>query len=105
MESATRAFYARSDLDLILSSPASAAQVHCVRIAAMAVSISLMGLFLAARFINVLALLGGARWLAAYAVVSAMGLRQPPWAWLQPLRCFASLARAERGSSRRSSQP
>jgi ABC-2 type transport system permease protein len=73
MESATRAFYARSDLDLILSSPASAAQVHCVRIAAMAVSISLMGLFLAAPFIDVLALLGGARWLAAYAVVPALG--------------------------------
>jgi ABC-2 type transport system permease protein len=73
MESATRAFYARSDLDLILSSPASATQVHCVRIAAMAVSISLMGLFLAAPFINALALLGGARWIAAYGVVPAMG--------------------------------
>jgi hypothetical protein len=38
-ESRTRAFYARSDLDLILSSPASAAKVHCGSIAAMAVSI------------------------------------------------------------------
>jgi ABC-2 type transport system permease protein len=74
MESATRAFYARSDLDLILSSPASAEQVHCVRLAAMAVSISLMGLFLAAPFINVLALLGGATWIAAYGVVLAMGI-------------------------------
>jgi ABC-2 type transport system permease protein len=74
MESATRAFYSRSDLDLILSSPANAAHVHCVRIAAMAVSISLMGLFLAAPFINVLALLGGARWIAAYGVVFTMGI-------------------------------
>jgi len=74
MESVTRAFYTRSDLDLILSSPADAAKVHCVRIAIMALSIALTGMLLAAPFINVLAVLGGARWLAAYAVVLAMGI-------------------------------
>src|SRR5262249_43921326 len=74
MESVTRAFYARSDLDLILSSPASAQKVFAVRIATMAVSVVLMSLLLAAPFINVLAALGGARWLGAYGVVAAMGL-------------------------------
>ena len=66
MESVTRAFYARSDLDLILSSPAAARKVFAVRIATMALSIVLMGVLLAAPFINVLAAFGGSRWLAAY---------------------------------------
>ena len=38
MESVTRAFYARSDLDLILSSPVVARRVFAVRIATMALS-------------------------------------------------------------------
>jgi ABC-2 type transport system permease protein len=74
MESVTRAFYARADLDLILSSPVSARRLFAVRIAAMAVAIALMGVFLGAPFINVLALLGGWRWLGAYGVVVAMGV-------------------------------
>src|SRR6185437_7589586 len=51
---ATRAFYARADLDLILSSPVSARRLFAVRIAAMALAIALMGVFLAAPFIDVL---------------------------------------------------
>jgi ABC-2 type transport system permease protein len=70
----TRAFYARSDLDLILSSPAAARKVFAVRIATMALSIVLMGVLLAAPFINVLAASGEFRWLAAYGVVAALGL-------------------------------
>jgi ABC-2 type transport system permease protein len=72
MESVTRAFYARSDLDLILSSPAAARKVFAVRIATMALSIVLMGVLLAAPFINVLAASGEFRWLAAYGVVVAL---------------------------------
>ena len=74
MESVTRAFYARSDLDLILSSPAVAQKVFAVRIATMAASVVLMAELLAAPFIDILAALGGARWLGAYGVVAAMGL-------------------------------
>ena len=74
MESVTRAFYTRADLDLILSSPVPQRKVFAVRIARIAVSVSLVALFLASPFINVLALLGGARWLAAYGVVAAMGM-------------------------------
>jgi ABC-2 type transport system permease protein len=74
MESVTRAFYARSDLELILSSPVDTRRVFAVRIATLAGSTALLGLVVAAPFINVLAYTGGARWLAAYGVVAAMGL-------------------------------
>jgi len=73
MESVTRAFYARSDLDLILSSPTPARKLFAVRIATMALSIILMAVLLAAPFINVLAWRGGAHWLGAYAVAAALG--------------------------------
>jgi ABC-2 type transport system permease protein len=73
MESVTRAFYARSDLDLILSSPAAARKIFAVRIGAMALSVIVMAALLASPIINVLVLRGGARWIAAYGVVIAMG--------------------------------
>ena len=66
MESVTRAFYSRSDLDLILSSPASARRLFAVRIATMTLATALMSLLLASPFINILAAIGGQRWLAAY---------------------------------------
>jgi len=74
MESVTRAFYARADLDLILTSPVPQRKVFAVRIARIAASVSAVALFLASPFINMLAALGGARWLAAYGVVAAMGM-------------------------------
>ena len=74
MESVTRAFYARSDLDLILTSPISPRKVFSVRIARIAVAVAALAVLLAAPFINMLVFLGGAHWLAAYAVVAAMGL-------------------------------
>jgi len=73
MESVTRAFYSRSDLDLILSSPVAAERLFAVRIATMAGAIILMSVLLAAPFINMLALRGGAHWLGAYPVAAAMG--------------------------------
>jgi ABC-2 type transport system permease protein len=73
MESVTRAFYARSDLDLILTSPVSARKVFSVRMGRIAAAAVTVAVLLAAPFINVLAVLGGSRWLAAYGVVAAMG--------------------------------
>jgi len=73
MESVTRAFYARADLDLILSSPVTARRLFSVRIAAMAFSTTVMAALMAAPFINALILRGGWRWLGAYGVVAAMG--------------------------------
>jgi len=74
MEMVTRAFYARADLDLVLSSPASSRKVFAVRIMAIALSTTALAVPLAAPFINVLAWSGGPRWLGAYGVVIAMGL-------------------------------
>ena len=74
LEAVTRAFYARGDLDLILSSSASAERLFAVRIGTMAAGIAAMSLALAAPAINVLAWLGGAHWLAAYGVVMAMAM-------------------------------
>lgn len=74
MESVTRAFYARGDLDLILSSPAAAGRLFAVRIAAMAVSTAGMSLVLAAPVIDVLAWRSGPRWLAAYGVAASVAM-------------------------------
>jgi ABC-2 type transport system permease protein len=73
MESVTRAFYARSDLDLILSSPIAARRVFAVRIATVAASTVVMAVLLAAPFVNILVYRGGPRWLSAYGVVAAVG--------------------------------
>jgi ABC-2 type transport system permease protein len=74
IESVTRVFYARADLDLIMSSPVTLANVFSVRIAAIALTVIAMALLLATPFINVLVLGGGVRWYAAYGVVVAAGL-------------------------------
>jgi ABC-2 type transport system permease protein len=73
MESITRAFYARSDLDLILASPAATNELFAVRIATVALATTMMALPLSAPFIDVLIALGGWRWLGAYGLVLAMG--------------------------------
>jgi hypothetical protein len=63
MESITRAFYTRADLDLILASPVAAERLFAVRIATIALAIAAMALPLAGPFINVLAIRGGPYWL------------------------------------------
>ncbi len=73
MESVTRAFYSRSDLDLILTSPVSARKVFAVRMGRIAAASITIAVLLAAPFIDVLAVRGGARWLSAYGVVAGMG--------------------------------
>src|SRR5271169_2602145 len=73
MESVTRAFYSRADLDLILASPAASGKVFAVRITTVALGMAMMALPLAAPFINVLIALGGWRWFGAYGLIAAMG--------------------------------
>ena len=73
MESVTRAFYSRSDLDLILTSPVSARKVFAVRMGRIAAASVTIAVLLAAPFIDVLAVRGGMRWLSAYGVVAGMG--------------------------------
>jgi ABC-2 type transport system permease protein len=74
IESVTRVFYARADLDLIMSSPVNLANVFSVRIAAIGLSVIGMALLLSAPFVDVLVIGGGVRWLSAFGVVLAIGL-------------------------------
>jgi ABC-2 type transport system permease protein len=73
MESVTRAYYARSDLDLILSSPASSRRVFAVRTSAVALSTVALSCLLAAPLVDMLVAYNGPRWLAAFGVLVAMG--------------------------------
>jgi ABC-2 type transport system permease protein len=74
IESVTRVFYARADLDLIMSSPAKLTNIFSVRIAAIALSVTGMALLLSTPFVDVLAVCGGSRWLAGFGVVVAIGM-------------------------------
>jgi ABC-2 type transport system permease protein len=73
MEMVTRAFYARADLDLLLSSPVPARRVFAIRILAVTTSTCAMAAALAGPFINALAYAGGLQWLLGYGVIAAMG--------------------------------
>lgn len=74
MESVTRTFYSRSDLELILSAPVKAERLFAVRIGAMALSAALMSILLMGPFINVLIWRDGWQWLSAYGVLIAVSL-------------------------------
>ena len=73
MESATRAFYSRSDLDLILASPVATEKVFAVRMATIALSVAMMALPMAVPFIDILIVRGGWHWVGAYGLIVAMG--------------------------------
>ena len=74
IESVTRVFYSRADLDLIMSSPVRLNNIFSVRIAAIALSVTAMALLLSSPFVDVLMIGGGIRWLSAFGVVIAIGL-------------------------------
>ncbi|HEY6578006.1 MAG TPA: hypothetical protein VIY09_01670 [Rhizomicrobium sp.] len=90
MESVTRAFYTRSDLELILSSPAPAQKIFAVRIGAIALSVGAMSLLLTGPFIDVLAIQNGWRWLGAYGAIMAVALVATSLAILLTLGLFAT---------------
>ncbi|MFT3732207.1 MAG: permease [Hyphomicrobium sp.] len=72
VEQVTRAFYARSDLDLILSSPASSRNLFAVRIVSIAITGAIMTAAMIAPAINAAAWIAGPRWLSAYAVIAGL---------------------------------
>jgi ABC-2 type transport system permease protein len=74
IESVTRVFYARADLDLIMSSPARLENVFSIRIVAIALSVIAMALLFSTPFVDVLVISGGIRWFAGFGVVVAIGL-------------------------------
>ncbi|MEL6290777.1 MAG: permease [Pseudomonadota bacterium] len=72
IESVTRAFYSRADLDLLLSSPASSRALFSVRIGAIVLSTAILSLLLALPFVHMAVWLDGVRWLAIIPLVIAM---------------------------------
>ncbi|MEQ1671033.1 MAG: permease [Hyphomicrobium sp.] len=90
IEQVTRAFYARSDLDLILSSPASSQHVFAVRIGSIALAGAMMTSLLAAPFINMAAYLDGPRWLASYGVIAALSMMATGLAVIGAIALFKS---------------
>jgi ABC-2 type transport system permease protein len=74
MESVTRTFYSRSDLELILSAPVSADRLFAVRIAAVALSAAMLSVLLMGPFIDVMIWRDGWRWLGAYGLLLAVSL-------------------------------
>lgn len=72
LESVTRAFYARADLDLILTSPAPSARIFTIRICAVALTSVVMSALLVAPFLNVMAWIEGPVWLLGYLTLLSM---------------------------------
>jgi ABC-2 type transport system permease protein len=91
MENVTRAFYTRSDLELILSSPAPVQRLFAVRIGATALSVGAMSLLIAGPFINVLAWRDGWFWLGAYGAIGAVALFATALAVLFTLALFRAI--------------
>lgn len=72
LEAVTRVYYARADLDLILSSPASSRRLFAVRAATVFVGTVLMGSLLVSPIILTLAVQDSPRWLSGYLVLAAL---------------------------------
>lgn len=73
MEQATRLFYSRSDLDLVLASPHAPARVLAVRLGGIALSTTAVALLIGGPAIDILAMRDGWRWLAAWPALVALG--------------------------------
>ncbi|HLY04937.1 MAG TPA: hypothetical protein VKR31_04245 [Rhizomicrobium sp.] len=91
MENVTRAFYTRSDLELILSSPAPVQRLFAVRIGATALSTGAMSLLIAGPFIDVLAWRDGWFWLGAYGAIAAVALLTTALAVVFTLALFRAI--------------
>ena len=95
IESVTRAYYARSDLDLILSSPAASQRLFQVRTSVLAFQTIVLSLLIASPLINVLAYKDGGHWLLAYIVLIALGGIATGIALLTTLLLFRTVGTAK----------
>jgi len=108
VESVTRVFYARADLDLIVSSPANLANVFAVRVGAIALSVIAMGAVAGDAIRRRPCDRWRARWFAAYGVVIAIGLSASALAIAVTLLLFRLIGArdpAGRANPRASSAP
>lgn len=88
LELVTRAYYSRSDLDLIQSSPASSRTLFAVRTGITAVTTLLLACLLASPVVDVLVLRDGAHWLMAYLVLAALSALSTAIAVLMTVTLF-----------------
>ncbi len=72
MEAVTRVYYARSDLDLILSSPTPGARIFVIRAGAVFITTFALGALLISPLILALVLQAGWHWLSAYLLLVAL---------------------------------
>lgn len=72
LEAVTRVYYARSDLDLILSSPASSRRLFAVRAGAVFASTATLGALLISPIVIALVAQDGPRWFSAYLMLAAL---------------------------------
>lgn len=72
LEAVTRVYYGRSDLDLILSSPASSTTIFVVRAGTVFLSTAALGAMLISPLVIALTLQDGLRWLSAFLVLVAL---------------------------------
>ncbi|MEL6747333.1 MAG: permease [Pseudomonadota bacterium] len=88
MEAVTRAFYARDDLDLILSSPAPAGALFAVRVTAIAATTAVFSTLAVAPFVIMTAVNSGIAWLAGFVIVLVGALLATSTAVLLVLAMF-----------------
>jgi ABC-2 type transport system permease protein len=88
IESVTRVFYTRADLDLVMSSPFAMSTVVSVRMTSVAITMIALALVMVLPFVDVLAISGGTRWFAAYGVTVAGGLSATAVALLATVALF-----------------
>jgi ABC-2 type transport system permease protein len=91
LEQITRVFYARADLDLILSSPVASEHLFAVRILSVAIIGFAMTSLLASPFVNMAAIIDGPQWLSAYAMIAALAMLATAIAVLLALTLFRTL--------------
>ena len=88
IEQATKVFYARGDLDLIMSSPYPITTVMSLRMGAVALTMIVLAFVMVLPFVDVLALRGGVRWFATYGVTVAAALSATATALLATVGLF-----------------
>jgi ABC-2 type transport system permease protein len=88
IEQATKVFYARGDLDLIMSSPYPLTTVMSLRMGAVALTMITLAFVMVLPFVDVLALRGGVRWFATYGVTVAAALSATATALLATVALF-----------------
>lgn len=88
IESVTRVYYLRADLDLVLSSPASSRRLFAVRAGAVALTTFLLGALLVSPAVTTMVILSGPAWFSAYFVLIALAAGSVALALLTTLGLF-----------------